>query len=300
MRGLLRIGKRATPYMLLTPYFVLYLAFGLFPILFSLVISFSKWDGITDMTFVGLSNYIRIFTNDSLFYQSLFNTFLVIVITIPAEIVLGLLLAVFLKDFFGKSRNALQLINFLPYITTPVAIGIIFQILFDWKNGSVNAMLGMLGIDTVYWLGMPWAARLVVIIMQSWTSYGYKMVLFLSGLSTIPEELYESAKIDGAKWKDSFFHITLPMLRPIMLFVVTTSIINGFRLFDEPQLLFQSDSQPIGGPDHAVLTVVMRYYDVAFHNFEFGYGSAIAYSLFIVISIFSFVSMKVMNRGEGV
>jgi len=300
VRGLLRIGKRATPYMLLTPYFVLYLAFGLFPILFSLVISFSKWDGITDMTFVGLSNYIRIFTNDSLFYQSLFNTFLVIVITIPAEIVLGLLLAVFLKDFFGKSRNALQLINFLPYITTPVAIGIIFQILFDWKNGSVNAMLGMLGIDTVYWLGMPWAARLVVIIMQSWTSYGYKMVLFLSGLSTIPEELYESAKIDGAKWKDSFFHITLPMLRPIMLFVVTTSIINGFRLFDEPQLLFQSDSQPIGGPDHAVLTVVMRYYDVAFHNFEFGYGSAIAYSLFIVISIFSFVSMKVMNRGEGV
>lgn len=296
---MLRIGKQATPYFLLAPYFLLYLAFGLFPILFSLVISFTKWDGISDMSFIGLSNYIRIFTNDSLFYQSLFNTFLVIVITIPVEIILGLLLAVFLKDFFRKSRNALQLINFLPYITTPVAIGIIFQILFDWKNGSVNALLGKLGIDAVYWLGLPWAARLVVIIMQSWTSYGYKMVLFLSGLSTIPEELYESAKIDGAKWKDSFLHITLPMLRPIMLFVVTTSIINGFRLFDEPQLLFQSDSQPIGGPEHAVLTVVMRYYDVAFHNFDFGYGSAIAYSLFIVISIFSFFSMKVMNRGEG-
>lgn len=250
------------------------------------------------MVFVGLANYIRIFTNDSLFYESLYNTILIIVITIPVEIILGLLLAVFLKDFFRKSRNALQLINFLPYITTPVAIGIIFQILFDWKNGSVNAVLSMMGIDTVYWLGVPWAARLVVIIMMSWTAYGYKMVLFLSGLSTIPEELYESAKIDGARWWDSFIHITIPMLRPIMLFVVITSIINGFRLFDEPQLLFQSASQPIGGPDHAVLTVVMRYYDVAFHNFEFGYGSAIAYSLFIVISIFSIFSMKIMNRKE--
>ncbi|MCU6791093.1 sugar ABC transporter permease [Paenibacillus sp. WQ 127069] len=295
---MLRVGKKATPYLMVAPYFVMYIAFGLFPILFSLVISFTKWDGITDMVFVGLANYIRIFTNDSLFYESLYNTILIIVITIPVEIILGLLLAVFLKDFFRKSRNALQLINFLPYITTPVAIGIIFQILFDWKNGSVNAVLGMMGIDTVYWLGVPWAARLVVIIMMSWTAYGYKMVLFLSGLSTIPEELYESAKIDGARWWDSFVHITIPMLRPIMLFVVITSIINGFRLFDEPQLLFQSASQPIGGPDHAVLTVVMRYYDVAFHNFEFGYGSAIAYSLFIVISIFSIFSMKIMNRKE--
>ncbi|SFK97219.1 cellobiose transport system permease protein [Paenibacillus sp. 1_12] len=293
-----RVGKKATPYLMVTPYFLLYIAFGLFPILFSFVISFTKWDGITDMVFVGLANYIRIFTNDSLFYESLYNTILIIVITIPVEIVLGLLLAVFLKDFFRKSRNALQLINFLPYITTPVAIGIIFQILFDWKNGSVNAVLGMMGIDSVYWLGFPWAARLVVILMMSWTAYGYKMVLFLSGLSTIPEELYESAKIDGARWWDSFIHITIPMLKPIMLFVVITSIINGFRLFDEPQLLFQSASQPIGGPDHAVLTVVMRYYDVAFHNFEFGYGSAIAYSLFIVISIFSIFSMKIMNRKE--
>lgn len=109
---MLRVGKKATPYLMVAPYFVMYIAFGLFPILFSLVISFTKWDGITDMVFVGLANYIRIFTNDSLFYESLYNTILIIVITIPVEIILGLLLAVFLKDFFRKSRNALQLINF--------------------------------------------------------------------------------------------------------------------------------------------------------------------------------------------
>ncbi|NHN29848.1 sugar ABC transporter permease [Paenibacillus sp. S3N08] len=283
---------------MITPYFFLYIAFGLFPILFSLVISLTKWDGIGEMTFIGLKNYTRIFTNDPLFYTSLYNTVLIIVITIPLEIILGLLLAVFLKDFFRKSGSVLQLINFLPYITTPVAIGIIFQILFDWKNGSVNVLLTKMGFESVYWLGLPWASRVVVIIMQTWTTFGYKMVLFLSGLSTIPEELYESAKIDGAKWLDCFIYITIPMLKPIMIFVVTTSIINGFRLFDEPQLLFQSASQPIGGPDHAVLTVVMRYYDVAFHSFDFGYGSAIAYSLFMVIAIISFISMKFMNRGE--
>ncbi|TBL80474.1 sugar ABC transporter permease [Paenibacillus thalictri] len=284
---------------MISPYFLLYAAFGLFPILFSLYISFTKWDGIGTMSWIGLKNYVRVFTGDKLFYESLYNTMLIIVVTIPLEIILGLLLATFLKDFFKRSRNVLQLINFLPYITTPVAVGIIFQILFDWKNGSVNALLIKIGFESVYWLGIPWAARVVVIVMQTWTVFGYKMVLFLSGLSTIPDELYESAKIDGARWKDAFWHITIPMLRPILVFVVTTSIITGFRLFDEPQLLFQSASQPIGGPDHAALTVVMRYYDVAFRNFDFGYGAAIAYSLFIVISIFSFLSIRIMNRGES-
>lgn len=283
---------------MITPYFLLYFAFGLFPILFSFVISFTEWDGINPMVFAGLKNYIRVYTSDKLFYKSLYNTFLIMVVTIPLEIIIGLILASLLKDFFHKSRNTFQLINFLPYITTPVAIGIMFQLLFDWKNGTVNAILGKLGIESIYWLGIPWAARFVVVIMKVWMTYGYKMVMFLAGLSTIPDELYEAANIDGAKWKDSFFHITIPMLKPIMTFVITTSIISGWRLFDEPQLLFQSAMQPIGGPERSVLTVVMRYYETAFRNFDFGYGSAIAYSLFIVIFIFSFISIKLINRGE--
>jgi cellobiose transport system permease protein len=295
-----RLGRKINPYLMITPYFILFIAFSLFPILFSLVISFTNWNGIGSMSFVGLDNYLRLFTNDKFFYMSLWNTFLIIAITIPLQIILGLLLAVFLKDFFGKSRNTLQLINFLPYITTPVAVGIIFQILFDWKYGTVNALLSVIGLDSVYWLGHAWAARVVVIVMLTWTLFGYKMVLFLAGLSTIPEELYESAKIDGAKWKDSFFHITIPMLKPIMTFVIITSIITGFRLFDQPQLLFSSEAQPIGGPDQAVLTVVMRYYQVSFQNFEFGYGSATAYSLFIVIAIFSFIFIKILNRREEI
>ena len=119
---------------MILPYFLLYVAFGLFPILFSLGVSFTSWDGIGEMTFVGLKNYVRVFTQDKYFYKSLWNTLILLGISTPIQIALGLLTATFLKDFFKKSQNGLQLINFLPYITTPVAVGIIFQLMFDWKS----------------------------------------------------------------------------------------------------------------------------------------------------------------------
>lgn len=288
--------KKSAPYTMIAPYFILYFAFGLFPMLFSLGVSFTKWDGIGEATFIGLKNYVRVFTKDKYFYKSMWNTLLLLAISTPIQIVLGLLTATFLKDFFRRSRNGLQLINFLPYITTPVAVGIIFQQMFDWKTGVVNAFLNLIGVESVYWLGHGWTSRLVVIFMIVWKNYGYMMIMFLSGLSTIPDELYEAARIDGANWFQSFRKITIPLLRPIFLFVVTTSVINGFKLFDEPQLLFNSASQPIGGPDRAVMTVVMRYYETAFRNFEFGYGSALAYCLFMVIAVASLLVFRAMNR----
>ena len=280
---------------MLAPYFLLYLAFGLFPILFSFGISFTNWDGISKIQFTGLKNYIRVFTKDTYFYKSLWNTVILLLISAPIQIVLGVLTATFLKEFFERSRNALQLINFLPYITTPVAVGIIFQLMFEWKSGVVNAFLNLLGVDSVYWLGHAWTSRFVVIFMIVWKNYGYNMIMFLSGLSTIPEDLYEAARIDGASWWQRFRKITIPMLRPIFVFVITTSVINGFKLFDEPQLLFNGSSQPIEGPDRAVMTVIMRYYETAFRNFEFGYGSAVAYCLFLVIAIASLILFQVVN-----
>ena len=178
--------KKYTPYVMIAPYFLLYIAFSVFPIIFSLVISFTQWDGIGEARFVGLANYIRVFTRDKFFYKSLGNTTLLLVITTRVMIGLGLMTAVFLKDFFRRTRNAVQLINFLPYITTPVAVGIIFQLMFDWKSGIVNALLNLLHIDSVYWLGNAWASRVVVIIMQIWKTYGYMMVMCLAGLATIP------------------------------------------------------------------------------------------------------------------
>ena len=139
---------------MILPYFLLYIAFGLFPILFSLGVSFTSWDGIGDVIFIGLANYKRVFTQDKFFYKSLWNTIILLVISTPIQIILGLLMATFLKDFFKRTRNGLQLINFLPYITTPVAVGIIFQLMFDWKSGIINALLNLFGVESIYWLGL--------------------------------------------------------------------------------------------------------------------------------------------------
>jgi ABC-type sugar transport system permease subunit len=242
---------------------------------------------------------VRVF-HDPNFYKAIKNTVIIFCFSIPIELALGLMTATALKDFFSKTRSAFQLFNFLPYITTPVAVGIIFSLMFDWKSGAVNGLLNVFGVSSVYWLGVPWASRAVVVSMIVWKGYGYNMVMFLAGLSTIPGELYEAAKIDGANWWQGFRKITLPMLRPIFVFVVTTSIINAWKLFDEPQLLFSGNTQPIGGPERSVLTVIMSYYESAFRQFQFGYGSAIAYVLFIIIAIFSIVSVKSMNRDNTI
>ncbi len=284
---------------MIAPFFILYFTFSLFPMLFSLGVSFFNWSGFGQAKFVGIENYVRVF-HDPNFYKAIKNVLIIFCFSIPIELALGLMTATALKDFFSKTRGAFQLFNFLPYITTPVAVGIIFSLMFDWKSGVVNELITALGGTSVYWLGVPWASRAVVVAMIVWKGYGYNMVMFLAGLSTIPGDLYEAAKIDGANWWQGFRKITLPMLRPIFVFVVTTSIINAWKLFDEPQLLFSGNTQPIGGPERSVLTVIMRYYESAFRQFQFGYGSAIAYVLFIIIAIFSIVSVKSMNRDNTI
>jgi ABC-type sugar transport system permease subunit len=293
------VGKKAVPYIMLAPFFVIYFVFNLFPLFFSLGISFSAWDGFNETVFVKFENYIRLFTRDKFFYQALFNTVLLLCFNTPVVILAGLLAAVFLKDFFRRTKGAIQLINFLPCITTPVAVGLLFQLMFDVKTGVVNGFLSLCGLEPYYWLGYPWSARMVVVIMTVWNGYGYMMIMLTAGLTTISDELYEAATIDGSSWLNSFFKITIPMLRPIFAFIITTSIINGLKLFDEPSLLFVTSGQQdgaFGGPDRSVLTVVMRFYEVSFRQFEFGYGSAMAYILFIIIAFVSFFSVRLLNR----
>lgn len=293
--------KKYAPYLFLLPFFLIYGTFNLFPALYSLLISFTKWNGVNEMTFIGLDNYIRLFTSDTMFRKALFNTVLFLCIGMPLQVITGLLLAVLLKSLNDRARSAFQLLNFLPYLTIPVSIGILFQILFDWKYGAVNMLLqGMhLMKEPVNWLGTAAGARTITVLLAYWKYFGYMMVIFLAGLSTIPDELYEAADIDGARWKDKFFRIILPLLRPILTFVVTTSIMGGFQFFDEPKLLFSGLSKTaLGGPDRSVLTVIMYFYNVTFERFEYGYGAAIAYGLFVIIFIISLMSMRAMTGGD--
>lgn len=292
----------ANPFLFLAPFLIILVVFQLAPVLFTLALSFARWDGISPMTFTGLANYERLF-KDSRFYLTIFNTFLIMLLSMPVNIAFALLISHIMNSKLIRFKRFFQLSNFLPYITTPVAIGLIWAILFDWKYGTINRILTGMGLipEPVNWLGGPMFARVVLALIVIWKNYGYLSVLFLAGISAISNEIYEAAIVDGANSRQTFFRITIPLLKPVLIFVTVTGIIGGLQLFDEPFLLFQgglTGPQPYGGPKLACLTMVMNFYDAAFQYFDMGYGAAIAYGMFLIIAVFSFTSLKLMTRGD--
>lgn len=302
----MELGKRKyTPYVFLSPYIVFYLMFGLFPILFSFYVSLTSWDGIKDRTFVGFANYLYLFNPDSHFFRSIGNTMLFIAVSLPLQIMIGLFVATLLYSKWVKWKPLFQLMNFMPYIVTPVAVGLMFNLLFDWQAGTVNKVLINLGLleEGIYWLGEAFYARVVIILMLVWKGFGYTMIFYLAGLSNISRELYEAAQVDGANAIRTFVSITWPMLKPVTFFIVVTGIIGGFQLLEEPMLLLRgsgmgSSSAVIGGPDRCCLTAVWNMYDTAFgRTTRYGLGAAIAYGLCIIIAIFSFLGFR-MHKEE--
>jgi ABC-type sugar transport systems, permease components len=300
-----KFRKNYWPFIFLLPFFLFYIAFNLYPTLFSFYISLTNWDalsGLANKKFIGFTNYINLFTKDKFFFQAMGNTLFFMITYIPLVIAIGLLLAVILFNM-KRFRRTFQTLNVLPYITTPVAIGVIFAFMFDWSTGIVNKWLISAGIinDAINWLGIGKYSRIVIIIMLVWKNFGYYFVVYLAGLSTIPEELTEAAVVDGANKRQIFFKITMPFLKPITIFLVITSIISGLQLFDEPMLLFTGNSGTpiIGGPDRAALTGALYFFDKSFTSTSlYGYGAAISYGMFLFIIIFSLIGFKIFSRGE--
>lgn len=302
-----RINKRNYywPYIFLAPYFIMYFLFGLFPILFSLVISFTSWDGIGEIKFVGFKNYIQLFTSDPYFLKSIYNTILLMLGYIPLLITVGLLLAAGLHGQYIKFKRFFQLANFMPYITTPVAIGLMFALMFDYRTGMINRIITYFGLydQNIYWLGKPVYARVVVILMVFWKYAGYHMVIYMAGLANIPVELYEAAKVDGASAIQTFFKITVPSLKSVIMFLLITDIIGGFQLVEEPMLLFTGMSDTIGqvgGPERSCLTAIWNLYDTAFgSSMRYGLGASIAYGTFMFIMLFSILGFKIFKPKDG-
>ena len=284
------------PIFFLAPFFVCFIVLSIFPIFYSFFISLTDWTGISEKRFIGFQNYLEIIVSDINFRKSIGNTFYMILIANSLTLILGLLLANFL---FGlkRGRTVFQTINFLPYVTAPVALGLIFKFLFDWKYGTVNKILMILGISSegINWFGMPQAAPWVIIILIVWKYVGYYMAIFLAGLSSVPGELYEAAVVDGAGKIAVFFRITIPMLRPVLTFAGVTSLIGGLQIFDEPYMMYPA----YGGPDRSVLTVVWHFYISTFRNqFRMGYGAAVAFLLFFIIAIVTVISTRMIG-GKG-
>lgn len=292
------------PYLFCLPFLAAYFMFSLFPMLYSLELSFFDWNGIGSKTFVGLQNYINLFTKDSLFIESLGNTIVLMAFSTPITVFLGLCVAYLLFDI-GRGKRLYQTVNFFPYITTPVAIGFIFSYLFDWQSGYINKILVWLGAldEPFFWLGSEIASKVIIVIMIVWRYLGYYMTIYLASMTSMPSEVYEAASVDGASSLKIFTKITIPMLRGTTQFLIITSLIGGLQMFEEPRLLFSGwaalGNGQTGGPGNTALTTVWKFYNDAFNlDSRLGYGSAIAYSLFIIIMVFSIFGFKITS-GKG-
>ncbi|WP_181397404.1 carbohydrate ABC transporter permease [Gracilibacillus dipsosauri] len=281
------ITPKTAPYFFILPALLLFLAFTVYPIIASFLLSFQTRTGGV-YTFSGLDNYIRLFS-DPIFYKALGNTFILLIIQVPIMLFLALLLAVFLNSKLLNIRGFYRVSYFTPAVTSLVAASIIFILLLNSDYGLVNYILSSIGIEKINWLTNGFWAKVSLIIVTTWRWTGYNMVILLAGLQNIPNDLYEAASMDGASPIRQFFHITIPQLKPVLLFCFVLSTIGTFQLFDEPYNLTN------GGPNNATLTITYYLYNQGFNFFDFGYASAIAYVIVVFIAILSWLQFKVVK-----
>ncbi|SFI74338.1 multiple sugar transport system permease protein [Paenibacillus sp. UNC496MF] len=281
-----KVNKSYYGYFFVAPFFIGFAVFGLAPILYTLYLSFMKWDGFTDPVYVGFANYTRLL-HDTFFYQTIWNTLIIWVLSNTPQLILALLLALILNEKFIRGKHFFRAVYFFPHIITPVTLGVIFSLMFDWQTGSINKVLMDLGIvhDPINWFNSPWWSRLIASAVICWQYFGFNMIVFIAGLQGIPNEVYEAAEIDGASKTQTALYITLPLLRPVFLFIFITSVIGGLQLFDAPLMLGD-------GPDNTARTMVMYLYETAFKNFDYSYGAAVAYGIFFVVMVFTAITAR--------
>ena len=296
----LRLSPRWTPYVLISPFLVLFVVFGLFPLAFSLYLAFQSWEpasGLASMKFVGIENF-SFALQDEWFWKSLRNTgWLALASGVPQHVV-AIPLAYFIQSSFKRLRDAAVGAYFLPYITSTVAIAIMFSSLFSTDYGLINVglaalrqvpLLGMLMPQhAIDWMGRPENIKPAISLIVFWRYVGFNLVLYLAALQTIPKDLYEAATMDGAGRLQQFFYITLPSLRPMIYFGVTLSVIGGLQLFEEPFILTGGH----GGSDQAGMTSAMYLYRMAFEFNDFGSASAMSWLLFVVVAVLTWLTNR--------
>lgn len=285
-----RMRKNWAAYVFIAPFYILFLVFGLFALVFSFYVSFHRWDGLTPMRWWGVKNYVELFS-DEIFFKSIGTTFFLLLFDIPLKAFTPLVLAVLLNSPLVKGRGVFRAGYYLPQVTSAVAVAIMFAYFFNKETGFVNYAIGALGLPHINWLYDRFWAKISLVILSGWWSQGWHMVLYLGGLQGIPVEVVEAAIVDGATRTQIFFRITLPLLRPIVVFTLIITTISGLQRFAEPFLLTN------GGPNYATTTMILYLWQKAFEGFRLGYSSAMGYVLFVILFTLSLFQLKLGGGG---
>lgn len=293
-------SKKRAPYMFLAPFMILFAIFGIYPIGYSIVISFFEFRlSGAPPDFVGFKNYVNLFATDPFFVKTLYNTFILLIFGSVIQHPIAIPIAILLNNKVLRGREFFKAVYFLPYITSTVSIVLIFSQLFDYRTGWLNYILtDWLGLEEgIRWLTDPVAIKASLAIMLNWKFIGWNTIIYLAGLQAIPQTLYEAARIDGASSFRSHISITLPLLLPIIFFGITLSIIGGMQIFDEPFILL-GGYEGLGGAGNSGLTTAFYLLYTAFNVGRLGKASAIAWILFMIIISLTLINRFVVNRLE--
>lgn len=264
------------------------LIFTLFPLLYSFYGSFTDWDGLGQMDFIGLANYKDLFS-DELFYKAMFNT-VYLMIGIPIGLLLALLLALGLNRGI-PGTTTFRVIYYIPVISSLAAISILWNWAYNGDYGLVNQFLELFGIDGPNWLANKHTVKPALIIMTVWKGLGYTMLLYLAALQSVSKSYYEAAELDGANGFQKFKNITWPMVKPVTFFLVVTNIIGGSQIFTEINIM-----TPTGGPEFSSASVVFYIWQKAFGNLQMGYASAMAVVLGLFIFVVTLIQFKMNEK----
>ena len=283
------LSKRVVPYVFVAPIVLFSLFFFVGPLLFAAYVSLTDWNAVSVPNWVGLGNYAYLFRDDPFFLQSIWNTFYFA----AGSVLVGVPLALIVAATISRSRfeGVWRTIYWLPMITNIVAIAYIWKFVLADTYGLLNRMLDAVGLGGPNWLTDPSISMLSVIMVAAWMSLGHNVLLFLAGLNELDESYYEAARLDGANAVQVFWHVTIPLLRPTILFVMVTSLITALSSFALMLILTE------GGPVFSTTVAGLYLYDMAFTDLRLGRASAAAYILFAIILVVSLIQLRMFRRG---
>jgi cellobiose transport system permease protein len=297
-----RFDTKAIPYVFISPFFIIFAIFGLFPIVFNAVVSFRTWrlDDEKRNGWAGLANYSRLFT-DSDFWNALYNTFGIFILSSVPQLLLALIVANLLnRKLRGQTWWRVGIL--LPYLTPVVASTLVFSVFFSRDGGMANWFLSLVGVghdQPVDWRAFKWSSWIAIATMVNWKWIGYNALLYLSAMQTIPKDVYEAAAVDGASPWRQLWRITVPMIQPVVVFTVILSTIGGLQLFTEPMMFDENAQSAGGGSAHQFQTIAQLIYKVGWKDLNLGYAAAMSWALFVIILIVAGINALLTKRIGG-